>query len=418
MTDRRGRRPRPLTRHKRRAVFLGAVGALLFVAALTPPGRAVAIGTRSGRLSAERATVYVKGNKLFNRSGNAIRLLGVDVAGTESACVHSSRVSFAPISKHEAKKIAKWGANAVRVPLNEDCWLGINGLPRDYSSAHYRVAIRRWVSDLNSAGLLAILDLHWSAPGNIPATRQWPMADETHAVTFWRKVAQTFKSDPAVIFDLFNEPALGGRHPTQADWTCWQHGCVTKAVVCSRPKRQGVCSPHTFAVAGMQQLLDTVRGAGAKQPAMVGGLVWAGDPCGVNDAGPPGGCMWLEHRPSDPEHQMIASFHTYDTSACKRVACWNASVTPVAEALPVVTGELGEKACSDAYVTSYMSWADTHGLSYLVWSWQPGRIGETCAQQGTRLITSWAGGTNSANPTAHAVQAHLRKELRRQGSTF
>ena len=31
-----------------------------------------------------------------------------------------------------------WKINAVRVTINEDCWLGINGLPADGNPAGYR----------------------------------------------------------------------------------------------------------------------------------------------------------------------------------------------------------------------------------------------------------------------------------------
>ena len=31
-----------------------------------------------------------------------------------------------------------WSINAVRVPLNEDCWLGINGVKPQYGGAAYR----------------------------------------------------------------------------------------------------------------------------------------------------------------------------------------------------------------------------------------------------------------------------------------
>ena len=40
-----------------------------------------------------------------------------------------------------AAAIASWQMNAVRIPLNEDCWLGINGAPAAYSGANYQTAI-------------------------------------------------------------------------------------------------------------------------------------------------------------------------------------------------------------------------------------------------------------------------------------
>ena len=36
-----------------------------------------------------------------------------------------------------------WNINAVRVPLNEDCWLGINGVPSAYAGTTYQNAIAR-----------------------------------------------------------------------------------------------------------------------------------------------------------------------------------------------------------------------------------------------------------------------------------
>jgi len=61
--------------------------------------------------------------------------------------------------------IAAWKTNAVRVPLNETCWLAINGVAPAYSGDNYRQAISDFVARLNRAGLIVILELHWSAAG-------------------------------------------------------------------------------------------------------------------------------------------------------------------------------------------------------------------------------------------------------------
>ena len=39
------------------------------------------------------------------------------------------------------------------------------------------------------------------------------MAFADHALDFWTSVATTFKDDPMVIFDLFNEPILVANDP-------------------------------------------------------------------------------------------------------------------------------------------------------------------------------------------------------------
>jgi endoglucanase len=375
----------------------------------------IALTVTSG--SSPLPTVRVKGNTLIDVHGQVVRLLGVDASGTEDACVMDQGFSRGPFDSSEAKNIASWGANAVRVPLNEDCWLGINGVPSKYSGAAYRTAIKKWVSALNKQGMVVILDLHWSAPGPYEATQQWPMADADHSVTFWSQVASTFSSDPSIVFDLFNEPTIGGSSPTSADWACWLNGCTTMHEVTSPGKST---TEVTYRTAGMQQLLDAVRKAGATQPVMVGGLNWAGDPCGIADAGGNGGsCEWLSHEPKDPLHQLVASFHTYDWTACRTPSCWNASVSPVAADVPVVTGEFGEEDCSTTHIEQFTSWADRHGISYLAWSWEPENEGETSCTRSTdglnagdnlQLLSDWNGTPSAVAPQGAFIKKHLLAE--------
>jgi endoglucanase len=354
--------------------------------------------------------VHVSGNTLENASGSPLRLLGVDVSGTEDACVLDDGFSWGPLTVAEAMNIASWHTNVVRVPLNEDCWLGINGAPAAYSGLAYREMITDWVEDLNAAGLVVILDLHWSAPGDIEATEQWPMADANHSITFWTQVATTFKSMPSVIFDLFNEPILGKYSPRASDWSCWLKGCTT-SFQCST-----CTSAVTYQTAGMQQMLDAVRLTGATQPVLVGGTNWSGDPCGIKDYGGNGGvCMWLHYEPTDPDNEVIADFHTYDWTACATVSCWDTSVLPVAAKVPVISAEFGENNCSAAFDQKYMNWADQNDVSYLAWSWEVPAHGSTgCAATNLQLLSNLNGTptvTSRAGVAVHAHLAHLAKQV-------
>ena len=247
----------------------------------TPPASGVTTTTQdppttstpTGVAPSSGLSVRVDGKELVNSSGQQMRLLGVDVTGTESACIQNKGLSVGASNTPaedaaSATAIASWHINAVRIPLNEDCWLDINGTPAAYSGASYQTAIENWVAALNADGIIAILDLQWSTPGSYPADGQAPMADEDHSPAFWTSVATTFKSDPAVIFDLFNEPTLGdpnGATSTPA-WTCWLDGCT----VTDPDTSQGTV---TYTSAGMQQLVNVVRATGATQPMMLGGLI-------------------------------------------------------------------------------------------------------------------------------------------------
>jgi Cellulase (glycosyl hydrolase family 5) len=47
-------------------------------------------------------------------------------------------------------------------------------------------------------------------------------ADADHSPKFWSSVATYFKANPAVVFDLYNEPHVGS-------WACWRDGCTSSA---------------------------------------------------------------------------------------------------------------------------------------------------------------------------------------------
>jgi endoglucanase len=336
------------------------------VAALTVPVWPAAGPAGSASAKRPAPAVHVKGNRLVNGSGRTIRLLGVDRSGTEYACVQGWGIFDGPSSATSIDAIRAWHVNAVRVPLNEDCWLGINGVKENFAGAAYRQAIKQYVKSLNAAGLVAVLDLHWSAPGAEPASGQQVMADASHSVAFWSSVARSFRSNAGVLFDLYNEPHDIG-------WSCWRNGCTAAS---------------GWKTAGMQQLLDAVRRAGAKQPVLVAGLNWAGDLSG-----------WLGNAPTDPLHQLVASLHIYNFSACNTASCWNQTVARVARSVPVVTGELGENDCASGFVRSYMRWADRHRVSYLAWTWDTWDC-----RSGPALISSYAG---TPTPYGAGFKQHL-----------
>ena len=337
-------------------------------------------GGAPGVLAQEGFGIEVSGNHLTTLSGQVVRLLGVDRSGAEYMCVGrgDTTVFDGPTDAASIAAIASWHTNAVRIPLNEDCWLGINGADPALSGVHYRQAVERFVAALNAAGLYVILDLHWAAPGRILANEQWPMADANHAPAFWRSVAGAFKGNAAVLFDLFNEPFINS-------WPCWKTGCRTTFTY-----RAG--RTVSYRTAGMQSLVDAVRSSGARNPIMLGGLGYASDES-----------QWARYEPTDPDHQLVVSFHTYDFSGCNDVACWNSTIAPLAATTPVVTGEFGEQGCSDGYALSYMSWADAQGISYLGWAWDATDSGWSCSS-GPSLIVNYAG-----EPTAYGLglQSHL-----------
>lgn len=298
-------------------------------------------------------------------------LHGVDISGTQWQCLAGGTFD-SPTSNASIDAMASWHINAVRIPLNEDCWLGING-PRE-SSARYRVEIRRYVERLHAHGMYVILDLHWNAPGSTIShmgarfSGNFGMADADHAPAFWSSVASYFRGDHALLFDLFNEP-------TEISWSCWLTGCA---------------SPRGFITAGMQQLLDTVRATGASQPVMVSGL----EKASVD------GVEWLAHHPTDPADQLVASAHIYGQ---RKAELFESNLGVVAARFPLVLGEVGEKDCRDVDLESLLPWADQHGVSYLAWDWFTGECSDPS------LITSYRG---APTPYGLGFREHLLATFR------
>jgi hypothetical protein len=319
---------------------------------------------------------------IVDGSGNVVQLHGADRSGTEFSCLYGSFFDGAA-DQTGIDAMKSWNINAVRVPLNADCWLGINGVASAYGGTNYQNAIAGWVNLLTQNGMVVILDLHWTAPGTTLANSQIPMADSDHSPTFWSQVAAAYKGNGQVIFDLFNEPFI-------TDWGCWTSG--------------GMCAMDngtTYAVAGMASLLKAVRDAGAQNVVILGGLGYSSDMS-----------QWVSSVNGIPNlpaplngisiANVAASWHAYDfnseqsmcpsqyngysgTCASAQVTAMATSATSVLSAgFPVVIGETGISAYSassampftsaqitdlETWFDNLLDWAEMQGQGYLAWSW-------------------------------------------------
>ncbi|HEY7429359.1 MAG TPA: cellulase family glycosylhydrolase [Streptosporangiaceae bacterium] len=386
------------------AAVLGGAGLLVAAATTAGPARSSAgmapaadsraahgVAGRTARATGAAATshapqLHVSGNKLVSAGGARIVLHGVDRAGTEYACVQGWGIFDGPSTQASLTVMKTWHINAVRVPLNQACWNHESYVSGGVSGTAYRNAVKAYVRLLTASGMVAILDLHWTDgtyTGPSAGCSSWrsvcqkPMPG-TGAIRFWSSVAHAFKGNNAVIFDLFNEPyperAAGAS--TSEGWRCWLHG--------------GTCAGISYQVAGMQALVNAVRATGAKNVLMLGGLEYSNDLTG-----------WLAHEPTDPDHNLVASWHSYNFNACSTRSCWNSQIAPVIKRVPLIAGEVGENDCAASYLGSLLPWLDARSASYLAWTWDDWSGG--CAS-GPALITNYTGG---ATAYGAGYRAHL-----------
>jgi endoglucanase len=316
--------------------------------------------------------LHVSGNQILTADGQPYRLLGVSRSSGEYACVQGKgQWDFGPVDQASVDAMKTWNIHTVRLPLNEECWLGLNGSP---SGATYQQGVEDYVDLLVANGINVIIDLHWNQGAyttgpdwhctDVHATCQKPAPDAQHAPQFWTSVANRFKGNDAVVFDLFNEPypEIGTDFSNKPlGWQCLRDG--------------GTCTGITYEVAGMQGLVDAVRATGATNLLMVSGLEWTND---MRE--------WLAHKPNDPLNNIAASWHAYSFNRCANESCWDSEIAPLAEQVPVVLSEFGQDNCGFDYMQQLVSWADAHDIGYLAWTWNPWGC-----TTGAVLIRDWAG---------------------------
>lgn len=295
---------------------------------------------------------YVNGNTVCTADGRPHLFHGVDRPSLEwsSGGQGLRAVDF--------QRMASWKANVVRIALNQDFWLAASPL----YDAGYAPLVDQAVRWAEAAGMDVILDLHWSDAGTLGKCApksgcQQKMADR-NSVTFWADVASRYAGDGRVLFELYNEPH-------DITWDVWLAGGDTG---------------DGYQAAGMQQLYDTVRAAGADNLVVVGGLDWAYDLSGV------------------PDHRVVGYNIAYAThpyrGAERRSRFWDLYWGALTATDPVIVTEFGDTTtCADDYAREVLDYADAHNAGWTAWAWFPGG----CAFPS--LVTAWSASSSAVGDT-------------------
>ena len=328
--------------------------------------------------------IQVKGDKFVSaKDGSALQLVGTNISGLETGS-NSRWASFSNAGSAFWSKVLDWGGkgiNTVRLPLNEASWLnytcydsgaGVSGglytpagggaYTPDPNNV-YQATVKKAVADATAAGLYVILDLHWGSPNNAAGQPLCPIgqpgfADADHSLTFWKSLADTFKANPAVMFELFNEP-FGTN--VYADWVSGASGAGPDAITLrnggayfpfaqqNNPAGNPIKSiPLTWHVAGTQAMLDTIRGQGATNVILSSPIGWAGE---IE--------TWLATKPADPIGQLGVAWHLY---GYKKGPSWPQTVLDAG--YPIVITETYGLGNVGGY-----GWASSRGVGYIWWGW-------------------------------------------------
>lgn len=340
-------------------LLVGIVAAIVAATlALVAPSPARGLSAGLASLTPAAPVVAVDGANLIDRrTGEPMQLVGANWPGFEYACIQGRAHNDGGDDAAAVAAMVEWGFTAVRVPLNQQCWFDERPSEAFGSGAEYRAAVRSWVAQLTEAGLVVILDLHWSAPAPALADGLRPMPD-ADSTRFWSSVAEEYRKHQGVLFDVFNEPH--SRYDPDRDewaftldWACWSAGG------CSPPIENDLTFPlsgETYSAVGMSSLVDAVRQARANQPIILSGIDYANDLRG-----------WIDAAPDDD--QLVAGLHAYPGNRCADEACWNAEIAPLAERVPVLMAEFGQSDGGDDYLRRAFSWAEANLSGALAWAW-------------------------------------------------
>ena len=268
--------------------------------------RAVA-DDRLGEARSQPPELHVAGNRLETAAGKPVWLQGLCVDSLEWSAGGEKLAKSIPVA------IDRWKANVIRLPVKDDFWFGRGPWQKPGEGGlAYRKIVDAVVADAAGRGAYVALDLHrFGAP-----------TDE-HAA-FWKDAATRYKNHPAVLFELFNEPH-------DISWKLWRDGGSLEAPENRRKDRNP--AENTIALTGetspgMQGLLDAVRGTGARNVVIAGGLDWGYDLSGVV------GGYALQERPGG--NGIMYSSHIYPWKDG-----WREHTLAAAEKYPVFIGEVG-----------------------------------------------------------------------------
>ncbi|HTY48313.1 MAG TPA: cellulase family glycosylhydrolase [Steroidobacteraceae bacterium] len=354
----------------------------------------------------------MSGNHLVDANGNNLQLRGANMSGLEFVGVQGQDVATWGGTLPDWGTFATWKANAVRIPLNAASWLGLTTYTADSQGAtsfgsavnadpqgDYKQTVIAAVQAAQAQGFYVILDLHWSAPqvtlggttAYITPDGQPEFMNAGTDIAFWQSIAETFgtQASPAasgisnagILFELFNEPYIDYYASGSTLYGCMLNGCTVPTFHWAIGA-YSVSPSGGVQIAGYQQVLNTIRQAGAQNVLIVNGPSWTQEAQNYKS--------WF---PTDTlsTPQLAAGWHPYPSgtypysdgdvygktgddagAGTASFAEWFEAI--LANGTPVIITEDGGEGGllavdGEPHMSYMMNWADQNDASYIAWEW-------------------------------------------------
>lgn len=248
------------------------------------------------------------------------------------------------MSPNEFDAIAEWGANVIRLPFCQARVFAANPGEAEL----YLEALDQIIDLAALRGMYTILDLQWldhtAARGTLAGGRSnfVPPLPDARTPALWSLLADRYSKEPAVLYDLLNEP-----HDPLPD----DPGELISV------GRDGTFVPQTGRRVGFPEwipwaihLTETVRSRHPEALVLISGIDWGYDLSGFPIAG-------LDN--------VIYSTHIYPSKK-KR---WKAAFGKLSERYPVFVGEWGGTAADLDWGRKLAEYLDELQLGWTAWSW-------------------------------------------------
>ena len=336
---------------------------------------------------------YVQGDQIIDASGHPFMLHGAQIESPFNYIKNweSGKSPFTMLNSTVFNAMAHdWKMNVLRLPISN--WIYAK------DTTNYMSRLDQVIQQANAAGLYVILDLHDDAKSGSPYgdAADMPKAEN---IPFWQAIATHYKTNPMVMFDVYNEPK-------DPNWQIWLHGGTTVSGA---------------SIVGFQDLVNAIRSTGAKQIIIVEPGS-AGGGSGVNGAEEGGWASVGNNIISDPN--VVYSLHVYDGLLLppqQQDAKWG----PILNRYPLLYGEwglvtngygqAGASHCqnvvpsqADQDVLAFLNYMNSRHASWIAWQFAPhSLIQDYNSFAPTSLDIPWTCG----NPSSSAGMGSVVKQF-------
>jgi endoglucanase len=289
----------------------------------------------------------VSGNMLVDsETGEQVTLRGLVRSGLEYSSPDGiGSLLKAGITAEEIQEmVVGWGAKIIRLPFNQEWALR----SKAYDPEPYLAALDFIIDRAAAWGAYTLLDLQWldartprgtNSVGTINFVPPLPGVD---SIALWRQLAARYAEEPAVLFDLFNEP-----HDAHPDDPVPLLGIREDGLTFPLDSRRvSMAEWQPWAL----HLIRAIRCESASAVIFVSGVNWGYD---------------LRGFPLPGVNGIVYSTHVY----CNKGTDWDRAFGKLASEQPVFVGEWGGGPDDFAWGRRLADYVDARGIGWAAWSW-------------------------------------------------